>query len=299
MQNSSKSILDPHLLSNLKSLELKARFVVEGFMVGLHKSPYHGFSAEFSEHRSYMQGDPLKDIDWKVYAKRDKFFVKRYEEETNLISNIFIDISKSMDYKEKGSFTKLEYASILAASLVQIMQQQQDATGLTFFSDDIINYFPPKANRVYARNLQQEIAKIKPSSKTEIAASLAKVAQNIKKKGLIIILSDFFDDVEEILKTIKNFRYKNNEVILFQILDPIELDFGFYKSAVFIDKETNEELITQPIQIRKAYKEAMDSFLHKLKTESINSGIEYNLLLTTTPFEKALISYFSKRKKLL
>jgi len=296
--NHLKNIFDPVLLSKLKTLELRARYIVEGFMVGLHKSPYHGFSVEFSDHRSYMQGDPIKDIDWKVFARKDKYFIKRYTEETNLLSYILLDTSASMNFKHSGVMTKLEYGKILAASLIQIMQKQQDAVSLTLYSDGIDEYFPPRANRVYARNLQQIIASAGASNKTNTAESLSSVASRIKKRGLVIIISDFFDDIEKMLHALKNFNYKKNEVILFQILDPIEIDFGFGKSSVFVDMETEEEMVTQPMQIKAAYKDAINGFLNRLKRETINSGMEYNLLTTETPFDNALLNYFKKRKKL-
>jgi uncharacterized protein (DUF58 family) len=291
----SKTILAPILISKLKSLELKAKTVVEGVKVGLHRSPYHGFSVEFSEHKAYMQGDPIKNIDWKVYGKSDKFFIKQYEEETNLIGHILLDVSASMDYKEKGEITKLEYASILAASLSYLMVSQQDSVGLSFYSDKIEKYFPPKSTRVYLQTLLKAIDKIEPSNKTETANCLNSIAEKIKKRGIVIIISDFFDDVDSILTALKHFKYKKNEVVVFQILDPIEKDFAFGNDAIFVDKETEEEITTQPHQIQKSYQIAMQDFLYKLKRECLNNKIEYNQIDTTTPFDKALFAYFKKR----
>ncbi len=298
--NNNKSLtrLDPTLISKLNSLELKAKAVVEGVKVGLHRSPYHGFSVEFSEHKAYMQGDPIKNIDWKVYGKSDKLFVKQYEEETNLIGNILLDVSASMDYKEKGALTKLEYASILAASLSYIMVSQQDSVGLTLYSDRIENYFPPKSTRVYLQTLLKAIDNIQPSNKTETAHCLNSIAEKIKKRGIVIIISDFFDDVDSILTALKHFKYKKNEVLVFQILDPIEKDFSFSNDAIFVDKETQEEITTQPHQIQKSYQQAMKRFLDKLKSECLNSKIEYNQIDTSTPFDKALFAYFKKRSLL-
>jgi len=296
--SSSQKYLDPSVVSRLNSLELKARFVVEGFMVGLHKSPYHGFSVEFSEHRSYMQGDPIKNIDWKVFAKSEKFFIKQFEEETNLICHVNVDISKSMDYKHSGPITKLEYANILAASLIYIMIQQQDAVGLTLYSDSIEKYLPPKSTRLYLRKLLQEIESAVPSNKTETAACLNAIADKTKRRGLVIIISDFFDDLDKVLSTIRKFHYKKNEVIVFQVLDPIEQSFAFGKDAIFVDKETGEEMTSQPYQIQKAYQQTLRDFIDRIKSECRSSGIEYNLLTTNTPFDKALLSYFKKRSKL-
>lgn len=290
--------LDPTLISKLNSLELKAKTVVEGFKVGLHRSPYHGFSVEFSEHKAYMQGDPIKNIDWKVFGKSDKLFIKQYEEETNLTGHILLDISASMDYKKKGSITKLEYGKILAASMSYLMVSQQDSAGLTLYSDKIENYFPPRSTKMYLQTLLRALENISPTNKTETAQCLNSIAEKVKKRGLIIVISDFFDDVDSILMAMKHFKYKKNEVIVFQILDPIEKDFAFEKDAIFVDKETKDELTTQPHQIQKAYQQAMNDFIHKLKSECINNKIEYNQIETTTPFDKALFAYFKKRARL-
>jgi len=293
-----KNYLDPSLVSKLKSLELKAKTVVEGFKVGLHRSPYHGFSVEFSQHKAYMQGDPIKNIDWKLYGKSDKFYIKQFEEETNLRCHILVDISSSMDYKEKGAITKLDYGTILAASLSYLMIQQQDAVGLSLYSDKIENYMPPKASRVYLHTILSSLHNINSTNKTETASCLNSIAQKIKKRGLVIVISDFFDSTEEILSALKHFQYKKNEVIVFQVLDPIEKSFAFGNDAVFVDKETSEEITTQPYQIQKAYQTAMKDFMHQLKSECLNNKIEYNLIDTTTPFDKALFAYFKKRTRM-
>lgn len=293
-----KKFLDPLVISKLKTLELRARMVVEGFKVGLHRSPYHGFSVEFSEHRPYMQGDALKNVDWKVFAKSEKYFIKQYEEETNLICNVFVDISKSMNYKHTAKITKLEYATILAAALAYVMIDQQDSVGLAIYSDKIHSYLPPKSNRVYLRTILSALDKIKPEGATATSRCLDSVADKIKKRGLTIIISDFFDDLDSILNALKHIHYKKNEVIVFQILDPTEKNFGFDSDSIFVDIETGEQITTQPHQIQRAYQQAMNEYLSKLKSECLNYGIEYNLIDTTQPFDKALISYFAKRAKL-
>jgi uncharacterized protein (DUF58 family) len=293
-----KKFLDPSVISKIKTLELKARMIVEGFMVGLHRSPYHGFSVEFSEHRPYMQGDPLKNIDWKVYGKREKLFIKQYEQETNLICNLFLDISKSMQFKHAAQISKLEYAITLAASLIYIMINQQDAVGLTVYSDSIHNYLPPKSNRIYLKSLLTALSNIQPAGSTSTAKCLGAVAEKIKKRGLTIIISDFFDEPNSIISALKHIHYKKNEVIVFQILDPVEKSFGFDRDSIFIDLETDEKITTQPHHIRKAYQQAMEDYLTKLKNECLNSGIEYNLVLTNQPFDKALLNYFAKRERM-
>ncbi len=301
MNNSNSQIikyLDPALVSKLKSLELKAKAVVEGFKVGLHKSPYHGFSVEFSEHKPYMQGDPIKNIDWKIYGKSDKFFIKQFEEETNLSCHILLDVSASMDYKEKGEITKLEYGTVLAASLSYLMIQQQDAVGISLYSDKIEKYLPPKASRIYLHTILSALHNIESSNKTETALCLNTIAQKIKKRGLVIVISDFFDDVKKIIAALKHFKHKKNEVLIFQVLDPIEKSFAFGNDAIFVDRETSEEITTQPNQIQKSYQTAMKDYLHQMKSECLNNGFEYNLIDTTTSFDKALFAYFKKRQRL-
>jgi len=290
--------LDPALISKLNSLELKAKTVVEGFKVGLHRSPYHGFSVEFSEHKAYMQGDPIKNIDWKVFGKSDKLFIKQYEEETNLTCHILLDISASMNYQSIGIISKLDYGKILVASLSYLMVSQQDSVGLSLYSNKIENYFPPRSNKIYLQKLLQGLENVSPANKTETAQCLNLIAEKVKKRGLVIIISDFFDNVDSIITALKHFKYKKNEVIVFQILDPIEKSFAFDRDAIFVDIETKDELSTQPHQIKKAYQLAMNEFLEKLKSECLNNKIEYNQIDTKTPFDKALFAYFKKRTRL-
>lgn len=298
-QNASdyKTYLDPSIVSKLNSLELKAKLVVEGFKVGLHKSPYHGFSVEFSQHRPYIQGDNLKSVDWKVYGKTDKFYIKQFEEETNLKCYILLDVSKSMDYSSGKNITKLEYSKTLAAALSYLMITQQDSVGLTLYSDKVHKHFTPKLSKVYYQQLLVDLANINSGKGTDTSKCLNEVAEKINKRGLVIIISDFFDDINSILTSLKHFRYKKNEVIVFQILDPTEKNFNFTKDSIFKDLETDAELTTQPYQIQKAYIEAMKEFTDKIKSECLNSKIEYNLITTDTPFDIALYNYIQKRSK--
>ena len=293
-----RSYLDPKIISRISSLDLRARLVVEGFMVGLHKSPYHGFSVEFSQHRPYMQGDNLRSVDWRVFGKTEKYYIKQYEEETNLRSYIILDSSKSMSYSSNKIVSKLDYASTLVAALSYMMIKQQDAVSLTIYSDEIQKYLPPKSSNSYLQQILKELVDLKASSKTNTSDALNKIAEKIRRRGLVIIISDFFDDVDKTLKAIKHFAHQKNEVIIFQVLDPLERTFGFGKDAIFKDLETDEELTTQPYQIQKAYQEAMNEFTNKIKRECLNSNFDYNLLDTTTPFDKALFSYIQKRSRL-
>ncbi|HRI47136.1 MAG: DUF58 domain-containing protein [Ignavibacteriaceae bacterium] len=290
--------LNPSTVSKLSSFELKAKMIVEGFLLGLHKSPYHGFSIEFSQHRPYMQGDAIKDIDWKVYGKSDKFYVKQYEEETNLKCHILVDVSKSMGYKSTGQISKLEYASLLAASLSYLMLKQKDAVGLTLYSNKIIKTLPPKASNNYLKELLITLNNVEPLDTTNTSDALNTYAENIKRKGIVIVISDFFDEPEKVYSALKHFAFRKHEIIVFQILDPLESNFAFDRDSIFIDLETNEEMTTQPHQIQKAYQEAMKSFLSRLKNECLNNSIEYNLIDTSMNFDKALISYLQKRSRI-
>lgn len=293
-----REYLNPKIISRINNLDLRARLVVEGFMVGLHKSPYHGFSVEFSQHRPYMQGDNLKNVDWRVFGKTEKYFIKQYEEETNLKCYIVLDSSKSMSFSSDNQISKLDYASTLAASLSYLMIKQQDAVSLTIYSDKIISHLPPKSSNSFLHQILKELSVNSASSKTNTAEVLGIVAEKIKRRGLVIIISDFFDDVDTTIKALKHFAHQKNEVIVFQILDPMERNFGFGKDAVFKDLETGEELTTQPYQIQKAYREAMIDFTDKIRRECLNANFDYTLLDTSTSFDKALFSYIQKRTKL-
>ncbi len=293
-----KAYLNPSTISKLNSLELKARMVVEGFMVGLHKSPYHGFSVEFSQHRPYMQGDDLKNVDWKVFGKTEKYFIKQYEEETNLKSYIVLDTSRSMEYKSEQNITKLNYGVILAAALSYLMIKQQDAVGLAFYSERISKLLPPKASKTYLQEILRQLSSVSAGEKTNTSEALGELAEKINRRGLVIIISDFFDDIETVIKSLKKFSYKKNEVIVFQILDPLERSFAFGKDAIFKDMETLEEITTQPYQIQKVYKESMEQFTGRIKRECLNANFDYNLIDTSTPFDTALYTYIQKRIRL-
>jgi uncharacterized protein (DUF58 family) len=293
-----RDILTPSAIAKLKTLELKARTVVEGFMVGFHKSPYHGFSVEFSQHRPYNQGDSIKNLDWKVFAKSERYYIKQYEEETNLNAHIILDSSKSMDYKHDAEISKYDYAKILAASFSYLLLKQQDAVGLALYSDRLKSYLRPKSKRTYLRQILAEIEKSEPNGNTRTSESINAVVENIKTRGLVIVISDFLDDVNEVLAALKKFYFKKNEVILFHVLDPVEKNFGFDRDSIFVDMETSEEINTQPIQIHKAYKDAMNKYLSTLKNGCQKYGFDYNLVDTTSSFDSALMNFFKKRAKL-
>ncbi len=279
-------------------MELRARLVVEGFITGLHKSPYHGFSVEFTEHRQYMPGDEIKHIDWKAYGKTDRFYIKQFEEETNLKSYLIVDMSRSMDYASKGNLKKFEYASYVAAALSFLMIEQRDAVGLTLFDEGIRVSLPPRATRSYLKEILKELESAQPANKTGTSVSLNLIAEQIKRRGLVIVLSDLFDKPESVMTALKHFRHKGHEVIVMQVLDPLEKSFAFDGDAIFKDLETHEELMTQPWHIQKAYQQSMQEFLDFYKQQCRDNNIDYVLLDTSTPFDKALFEYLNKRKRM-
>ncbi len=305
----SLKYLRPDVVAQLANMELRARLVVEGFITGLHKSPYHGFSVEFTEHRQYMPGDEIKHLDWKVYGKTDRFYIKQFEEETNLKSYLVLDASKSMDYssngppssslrRANGQLRKIEYASYIAAALAYLMVEQRDAVGLTVYDEKVRLSLPPHATRTYLKQILKELEQLQPGNKTGIATSLHLIAEQIKRRGLVIILSDLFDDPAQVMTAFKHFRHRGNEVIVMQVLDPMERSFAFGGDAVFRDMETKEELMTQPWHIQKAYQQSMKEFLEFYKRECRENAIDYVLLDTSMPFDKALFEYLNKRKRM-
>ena len=300
MQSKSTNIyqryLRPDVVSRLGRLDLIARMVVEGFIIGLHRSPYHGFSVEFAEHRQYMPGDDIKHLDWKVYGKTERFYIKQFEEETNLKCHILLDTSASMGYSS-GEITKLQYGTYLSAALSYLMLNQQDAVGLVIFDQKIRQYLPPKAVNSYLKQLLIALHTCKSSSKTNISTAFHEMADRIKRRGLIVVISDLFDDRSAILSGLKHFRHNNHEVIVFHILDPEERRFDFHGEVVFEDMETGQQILTQPAHIRKEYRKKVARFIKQFRKECRENRIHYILMDTTEPFDKALFEYLVKRKK--
>jgi uncharacterized protein (DUF58 family) len=293
-----RQVLDPEILSKLSSLDLVARLVVEGFMTGLHKSPYHGFSVEFAEHRQYMPGDPLKHVDWKLYGKSDRFYVKIFEEETNLRAHLLLDVSASMGYASPGRITKFQYATYLAAALAYLMFMQQDAVGLLTFRDRIEKLIPPRSSRSHLRLLMAELERATPASTTALGSSLEKLAERIKRRGLILLLSDLMDEPESVLRALKHFRYHQHEVVVFHVLDPYEIAFPFRQESGFVDLETGEEILTQPWEIAEEYRSRFEAWSRMYERVCLDNRIEYVRLSTETPYDAALLRYLEKRRKL-
>jgi uncharacterized protein (DUF58 family) len=288
--------LDPKILSKVSGMELRARTVVEGFISGLHRSPYRGFSVEFAEYREYTPGDDTRFIDWKVFARSDRYYLKEFEEETNLSCHMLLDTSASMNYGSAG-ISKLEYASYLAASLGYLIFQQRDGVGLLSF-DTAVRYFIPSRNkRGHLLSILRYLEKVKGSNETEIAIPLHRMADTINKKGMIILISDLLDDPEKTLDGLRHFRFKGHDILVFHILDPTELTFPFENATRFIDYEGPDELLAIPSQIRDTYMRNLNAHLEAFKKGCGRLSIDYQILDTSKPLDFALFSYLAARSK--
>jgi uncharacterized protein (DUF58 family) len=298
MAREQQSYLRPDVVSRLSSMEMRARLVVEGFITGLHKSPYHGFSVEFAEHRQYMPGDEIRRIDWKVLGRTDRYYIKQFEEETNLKAYLVLDSSRSMAFRGAGPVSKLQYASYLAAAFAYLLMKQQDAVGLLTYDEELRRYLPPHSTKTYLQTILTELEKLEAANATGTGRALNLVAERLQRRGLVMVFSDLFDDPEQVITALKHFRYNQHEVILFHILDPRERDFNFGRDAIFRDMESNEEMMTQPYQIQRAYQEAMRDFIARYKKECREQRIDYVLMDTSMSFDTALYEFLNKRRKI-
>jgi len=296
MNTAYQNYLLPSVIKKIDNLFLRAKLVVEGFIVGLHKSPYHGFSVEFSEHRPYSFGDEIKYIDWKLLAKTDKLYIKQFEEETNLKCYILFDKSASMDYGS-GDNTKFNYAQTLCASLSYLMIKQQDAVGLTTFDKKVNISISPKSKASHLNVILNALHNSKIKGETNISTILHSLAESIKKRGLIILISDLLDDPNEVIRGLRHFRYKGHEIIIFHIMDNKEVLFDFNKGINFIDLENNNMIKTDPRQIKSAYKKTFLAFCNKYKLECRKNNIDYIQVNTSDSLDKSLIEYLIKRAK--
>ena len=292
-----KKYLQPETVAMLDSMALKAKLVVEGYIIGQHQSPYHGFSVEFAEHRSYEAGDEIRHIDWKLFGKTDRLYVKRYQEETNLSSHIILDTSRSMLYKS-SNVSKLAYANLLVASLSYLMVGQQDAVGLVKFSNKINTFIPPKSKPSHLNLILKQLDDVKVEKDTKIESVLHQMAEKINKRGLVILISDLLDEPHDIINGIKHFRYKKQEVIVFHILDRKEFEFNFNTRTQFLDMETGEKIITEPWHIRSDYMTLIDNLKKYYKKECLEYSIDYLPIYTDENLDKSLTEYLNKRKKL-
>ncbi|MFW6158824.1 MAG: DUF58 domain-containing protein [Planctomycetota bacterium] len=286
--------LDPKVLARISRLDIKARLVVEGFISGLHKSPFHGFSVEFAQHREYVPGDDLKHLDWKVYAKTDRFYVKEYEEETNLSAWILLDVSESMAY-QSGPLSKLDYGATIGASLAFLMLQQQDAAGLVTFDDDIRDYVKPSSQPSHLKLMTHQLAEIEPTGRSKVGRIFHDLAERIKHRGVIVLISDLFVDPDELALGIRHFRHKRHEVVVFHVMDEEETTFPFQGPTRFEGMEDYPNVFAEPRQLRDDYLSELDAFRKSVRRTCRQHRVDYVPLLTSDSLEIALSAYLAGR----
>jgi uncharacterized protein (DUF58 family) len=289
--------LDPAIIARLGTMELKARTVVEGFLSGLHRSPYKGFSVEFAEYRQYLPGDDLSTLDWKVYARTDRHYVKKFEEETNLDCHILLDISRSMAYRGAAPMSKMEYGSVLAASLAFLMNRQRDATGLIAFDDRIVFRLPASARPGHLHSLLLALERMQPGMRSDVGRPLHQLADALVKRSLVVLISDLLDEHEPIIKGLQHLKFCGTDVIVFQVLDPHELTFPFEGSSRFKDVESAEEITTEPSAVRTTYLREMAGLTLTYDRALRGAGIDYVQLDSSQPLDFALVAYLAARSR--
>jgi uncharacterized protein (DUF58 family) len=291
-------LLNPRTLAALEGLELRAQRIVEGYVAGLHRSPYRGFSNEFAEHREYAPGDDLRYVDWKVFGKSDRFYLKQFEEETNLICYLLLDTSESMQYQGPGSpISKLAYAQTAAAALAYLVLHQRDAAGLVTFDDEVRQLIRPSSSPTQFKQLLRVMEQTTAARKTRTGPIFHDLAERLARRGIVVILSDLFDDVDAMLAGLKHFRHRRHDVILLHILDPAELDFPFQHVTMFKGLEALGEVVTEPRSLRAAYRNEIGSFIKRVRTGCRAQQIDYLTIRTDQPLDTVLTTFLSARKK--
>ncbi len=289
--------LEPKALRRIGGLNLLARSVVEGFISGLHKSPFKGFSVEFAEYRQYVPGDDLKHFDWKVFGRNDRKYIRQYQEETNLKAYIAVDSSGSMGFGSAGT-TKFEYACYLAASLCYLLVRQKDSTGLAVFDERITRLVQPGSTRAALLNMLSALDSVRTGRPTSAASALHEIADRVRRRALIIVLSDLLEDQAGVLKAIRHLRHNRHEVIVFQVLDPAEIEFPFRSLADFRDLETGEKIQVHPAAFRQAYLAEVGKMIETYRKACSESRVDYQIARTDAPFDAFLAKYLSKRARL-
>jgi uncharacterized protein (DUF58 family) len=296
MAGTAEKYLKPEVIRQVARLDLRAKFIIEGFIAGLHASPFHGFSVEFSEHRKYTTGDNISDIDWNVYAKTDRFYIKKFQAETNLTGYMVMDLSGSMGYTYRQELTKFEYSISLAAALCYLMIHQQDPVGLIAFDRKVSQSLAPGSKRSQLGNILSLLAKLKPEGTTEIEASLHQVAGMLRHRSLVMLFSDLLGDPESILRAIHRLRFSGHDLIIFHILDEAEAMFPFEGMVRLEDNETREIIEVDADAVKADYLEEVAEFRAKYKADCVRARIDYVPLHTGMPFDKALMSYLLTRQ---
>ncbi len=292
----SLNFLDPSVLAGLSNLEMRARVAVEGFLSGLHKSPARGFSVEFNDYRHYYPGDDMRHVDWRLYARSEKFYVKQYEDETNVRCVILLDCSASMAYGT-GAFTKLQYGVTLASALSYFIMRQRDAVGLIVFDEEIREFIPAKCRQMHLMRILRTLAKVENGAGTDVVKPLTDLAMSLRKKSFVVLITDLLDDEKRVIRTLRNLRAMGHDVIAFQIMDHAELEFPFTEATEFIDMENSESFITSPVAIRESYLRHVNEFLDYCRKKCQGSGVDYCLMDTAQPLDQALSAYMMRRAR--
>jgi uncharacterized protein (DUF58 family) len=289
--------VDPKVLARIKDLELLARHVVDGFINGLHRAPYFGASIDFAEHRGYVPGDDIRRVDWRLYARTDRYFVKQYEADTNANLAVLFDISRSMGFASEGNVTKLQYGCFLAACLAYLSHRQRDRVGIITFDEDIVNYVPPSAKHFNV--LLQTLDRSKPERPGRLLQVLDKAAEHFKRRSIVVLISDLYENPSDLLEALKPYRFMGNDVIVCHVLDPAEIDFPYRDASRFQDLESGEELPIVPDAFAKQYRQMMQEHINALSTKCADVRIDYLQLTTSKPLDEALFNYLGNRERLM
>jgi uncharacterized protein (DUF58 family) len=288
--------LDPELLARIGSLELLARAVVEGFMSGLHRSPFTGFSTEFTEYRQYNQGDDLRYLDWRLLGRTDRYFIKKYRADTNTQCHVLIDTSASMDYAHASSVTKMQYAQFLAASIAYLLNRQQDAVGLVGFSDKVHTHVPARNRTGHMRTIFGTLSMLQPGGETRLAESLHQLAEILTRRGIVVLISDFYDQPDRLKEAFQHLRFKGHDLVAFHVLDQNELDFDFTDPVLLLeDAETQEQMPVLPAVVMSGYRERMRQHVNDMRECAAANHVDYEMLTTKQPLDFALFSFLSRR----
>jgi len=288
--------MDPVVLARIGNLSLVSRAVVDGFINGLHKAPYFGASVDFAEHRGYVPGDDIRRVDWRLWARTDRYYVKEYEAESNMNFSVLLDVSKSMDYGSIG-ITKLDYARVLTACLTNLVHHQRDRVGFVAFDDDVVEHVPPSAKHM--ETVLHVLERLKPGRPGSLRSPLHKLAEHFGRRGVLVVISDFYEDPETVVDAVTPLRFRGNDLVVFHVLDPAELDFGFTSASAFEDLESGEQIPVVPDAMRKEYKKLVQAHIDALQQRFSEVRVDYALLDTSKPLDFALFQYLSGREKKL
>jgi uncharacterized protein (DUF58 family) len=292
----SARFLDPELLSHINSLELLARAVVEGFMSGLHRSPYTGFSTEFTEYRQYNQGDDLRYLDWRLLGRTDRYFIKKYRADTNTQCHLLVDTSASMKYSSASSITKLQYAQFLAASIAYLLNRQQDSVGLVAFDKRIHTHVPARNRSGHMRTIFGHLSQLISGEESNLSESLHQLAEILNRRGIVVIISDFYDHPDRLKEAFQHLRFKGHDLVAFHVLDQNELDFQFDEPVLLLeDSETQEQMPVLPDVVMNGYRERIRRHVDKMRQSAASNNVDYEMMTTKQPLDYALFSFLSRR----